>query len=58
MDVSDVTYSIQIQTSSERGSGTQANIWVDLCGELGDTGVLQFGNLPNAIVLYRCKDLV
>jgi hypothetical protein len=30
MDVSDVTYSIQIQTSSKRGSGTQANIWIDL----------------------------
>jgi hypothetical protein len=38
MDVSDVTYSIQIQTSSDRGSGTHANIWLDLCGELGDTG--------------------
>eukprot|EP01043_Picozoa_sp_COSAG02_P028162 COSAG02_NODE_1695_length_11271_cov_8.120659_2_plen_77_part_00 len=38
IDVNDVTYSIQIQTSSDRGSGTQANIWIDLCGELGDTG--------------------
>lgn len=38
MEVSDVTYSIEIQTSSERGSGTHANIWIDICGVLGDTG--------------------
>ena len=35
---SQVTYAIQIATSSQRGSGTHANIWIDLCGEFGDTG--------------------
>ena len=37
-DVSDVAYAVTVVTATERGSATDANVWVELHGRNGDTG--------------------
>ena len=43
----EVEYIVKVQTGSERGAGTDANIFVNITGDLGDTGERQLEDSNN-----------
>jgi lipoxygenase homology domain-containing protein 1 len=46
-DVSTVQYSIIVETSAEKGSGTDANVSIVLIGDSGDSGSLKLESSAN-----------